>query len=544
MFPAFLNIQPVDAWTGTVHIKPDGSVDPVTAPVNRTGNLYTLTGNISSSGDGIVIDRGNIILDGAGFSVQGAYSYAGVHLYESNNVTIRNMIIKTFYYGIFVLASSESQITSNMILNCYHGLWMDLGGHNSVIGNNVTNCFSGIYLRISPGNLFRNNRMDDNDYNFGIDGYGFTTLINDIDTSNTVDGRPMYYWVSKHDLIVPLDAGYVGLVNCTRTTVHDLTIHNVGEGVLLAYTRNCTITNNTIVNSWYGILHIYDSNYNRISGNRLIHNEYGIVLYNTSRYNTIDENSIRDNHLGVWLVDSSNNKFYHNSFKHNSHQVDDYARYEPSVPASINTWDDGYPSGGNYWTDYNGTDGNHDGIGDTPYVIDANNSDHYPLLVHNIAVFSIAVSRTTIRQGYAVTINVTVENQGSYAETCNLKVYANATVIKTFTGIALNRSGLAKVSFSWNTTGLTVGRYVIKAYASPVQGETETADNTLTDGAILVVKPDVNGDGKVNILDLIRIATSLGARPGDPQWNPNADVNCDNIINILDLILVANSLGT
>jgi nitrous oxidase accessory protein NosD len=46
-----------------------------------------------------------------------------------------------------------------------------------------------------------------------------------------------------------------------------------------------------------------------------------------------------------------------------------------------NSWDDGYPSGGNYWSDYNGTDANHDGIGDTSHVLDANNTDHYPLMI-------------------------------------------------------------------------------------------------------------------------------------------------------------------
>jgi hypothetical protein len=73
---------------------------------------------------------------------------------------------------------------------------------------------------------------------------------------------------------------------------------------------------------------------------------------------------------------SYGNKILHNSFIDNVHQAVDNA--------TGNFWDDGYPSGGNYWSDYNGTDSNHDGIGDTPYVIDANNTDNYPLMVQYV----------------------------------------------------------------------------------------------------------------------------------------------------------------
>ena len=67
------------------------------------------------------------------------------------------------------------------------------------------------------------------------------------------------------------------------------------------------------------------------------------------------------------------NSIYTNDFINNGRQVD-------VLTIGVNTWDDGYPSGGNYLSDYSGTDSDGDGIGDTPYIIDENNQDNYPLM--------------------------------------------------------------------------------------------------------------------------------------------------------------------
>ena len=112
------NIQPVkSAWTGTVYIRADGSIDPVGAPVQRNGDIYTLTDNITSSGDGIVVERDNIIIDGAGYTVQGSGSGTGIYLFGRKNVTVRNTQIQNFNYGI----------------------WLSSSSNNTVIGNNITN---------------------------------------------------------------------------------------------------------------------------------------------------------------------------------------------------------------------------------------------------------------------------------------------------------------------------------------------------------------------------------------------------------------------
>jgi parallel beta-helix repeat protein len=107
---------------------------------------------------------------------------------------------------------------------------------------------------------------------------------------------------------------------------------------------------------------------------------YGIRLYDSSN-NSITGNNIANNWCGICLYYSSNNIIFHNNFVDNAREVYSYI--------SVNVWDDGYPSGGNYWSDYTGVDlfggpyqnmTGGDGIGDTPYTIDANNQDRYPLM--------------------------------------------------------------------------------------------------------------------------------------------------------------------
>ena len=73
MLSLAFNIKPAKAeWTGTVYIRSDGSIDPPDAPISSVDNItYTLTGNITSDADGIVVERSNIIIDGSGYTLQG-----------------------------------------------------------------------------------------------------------------------------------------------------------------------------------------------------------------------------------------------------------------------------------------------------------------------------------------------------------------------------------------------------------------------------------------------------------------------------------------
>ncbi|MEM3166211.1 MAG: right-handed parallel beta-helix repeat-containing protein, partial [Candidatus Methanomethylicia archaeon] len=140
---------------------------------------------------------------------------------------------------------------------------------------------------------------------------------------------------------------------------------------VLDNSRNSIITNNTITSNKVSGLSLCYSFSNIVANNTIMENGDGISLSYSSN-NNITSNNIMSNQYGIKLEYSSSNFIYHNSFIDNVHQV-----YSSE---SMNTWDNGYPSGGNYWSDYTGIDANNDGIGDTPYIIDESNLDRYPLM--------------------------------------------------------------------------------------------------------------------------------------------------------------------
>jgi PKD repeat protein len=142
-------------------------------------------------------------------------------------------------------------------------------------------------------------------------------------------------------------------------------------------------------------------------------------------------------------------------------------------------------------------------------------------------------------------MNVTVTNEGnSVSETFNVTIKFGNTSIETEPVIDLMPGENRTVRFSCDIDGISKGIYNISAYAWPVVGETNTADNTLTDGLVSVFTPgDVDRNGIVNVLDAIDLSNSFGKSTGQTGFIPNADFDDNGIINILDAITLANNFG-
>jgi parallel beta-helix repeat protein len=130
----------------TIHILAGGTIDPPTAPIRRNGDVYTLTDNIGSPADGIVVERDNIVIDGSGLTVEGAGADYGILLDERENVTIQNINIKNFYYGIVLNLSRSNSISRNNITDNGCGIWLEQSSHSNITGNTITHNYIGISL--------------------------------------------------------------------------------------------------------------------------------------------------------------------------------------------------------------------------------------------------------------------------------------------------------------------------------------------------------------------------------------------------------------
>jgi len=125
-----------------IYIRADGSVDPSTAPILRSGDIYTLTDLIYTSAlNGIVIERDDMVLDGAGYTLEGTGDNTGILFYGRNNLTIKNLDIRTLSCGIYLTDSTNIVIQANNVTNCQVGIWLvrctNLAYHNNFVDNNV-----------------------------------------------------------------------------------------------------------------------------------------------------------------------------------------------------------------------------------------------------------------------------------------------------------------------------------------------------------------------------------------------------------------------
>jgi len=329
-------LQIANANPQTIYIRSDGSIYPPTASITTVDNVtYTFTDNIN---DSIMMERDDIVIDGDDFTLQGSRELfsVGINLSGRENVTVRNTQIKDFYYGIRLCSSSNY----NTIIK------------NKLIGNGIS-----IYLDSSSNNSISENDMESDTYGVSLE----FSSNNKVYGNNVTDSNP---------------AGIIIDHFSNNNNVYENNMTSNYGGIELGYSSGNSISRNNVANNYCGI-YLYSSSGNNASKNSVVNNTYGIYIHEFSTDSNVYENNVNNNTYGIWLMNASLNRIYHNNFVENSQQVS----VDPSNNALYaNIWDDGYPSGGNYWSNYTGIDANVDGIGDSNCTIDTNNNDRYPLM--------------------------------------------------------------------------------------------------------------------------------------------------------------------
>ncbi len=225
----------------------------------------------------------------------------------------------------------------------------------------------------------------------------------------------------------------VGLDQSDHNTFYENYLYSDDNGALcLSNSNDNNFSKNSLGGSgYYGAPAVIlgASSNNIFARNTISSGSYADVLsLSWSSGNIFHENNLAGENA-LSLAQSSGNSFYHNNIF-----------CSVSADGLNNVWDNGYPSGGNYWSSYQGQDlfsgpdqniPGADGIGDTPNLLAPNNTDNYPFVEQyykfDVAVTNMIPSKNLVTYGDTVPINVTVENQGWSPVTFNLS--ANATFV-------------------------------------------------------------------------------------------------------------------
>jgi len=158
--------------------------------------------------------------------------------------------------------------------------------------------------------------------------------------------------------------------------------------------------------------------------------------------------------------------------------------------------------------------------------------------IHDVAVTNITPFRAVVRRGCTVRVNVTIANEGDLVETFPVTLYANTIPARTEV-VTLPSGNSTTLTFVWETGGVPYSNYTMIGYAWTVPNETDTLDNTLVDGWVVVtIGGDADGDFDCDADDaFMYVGLAYNSRVGDPNYNPNCDFDCDGDVDTDDVFM-------
>jgi nitrous oxidase accessory protein NosD len=176
-----------------IRIRSDGTLEPSNAPIQRTGNVYTFTGDLVNTT--LEVERDNTVIDGGGFTLQGNGHWdSGITLTNRSNVIVKNINIRDYWCSIYLTASSNITIYRNNMLTLWN-IVLDSSVDSQIIGNNITAQDTGFGYCINIEHNSSDNRIIANSFIEaggalqGMDGTNNKIYLNNfIDNSNNVMG--------------------------------------------------------------------------------------------------------------------------------------------------------------------------------------------------------------------------------------------------------------------------------------------------------------------------------------------------------------------
>jgi parallel beta-helix repeat protein len=285
-----------------------------------------LSGLVITSSDSTVIQN-NALFD------------TGVRVTGSNNTRILdNRIVgvtfasRGYGTGMALFSSQGDVLAHNNITNFYLALDIEGSTLNLIEGNVIQDTpldflnprvGTGVFIFDSPQNTFRDNEIkgafsslevdseNSSDCaqplrNFGVTSPCLVDYVQDINTSNTIDGKPVYYLVGANDERIPPNAGYVAIVNSTKVEVVSPNLEFAGDGIHVLFSANVLIqgANVTSTNGIWGWgsrdLTITNSQINPVFMNY----EIGILLENCSQINVVGNLILPGFQTGIRVDDS------------------------------------------------------------------------------------------------------------------------------------------------------------------------------------------------------------------------------------------------
>ncbi len=372
--------------------------------------------------------------------------YQGVGIWDSHdNFILNNTIRRNNNNGVYVESSSGNNISWNEISDSlnYHGISLYNADSNVMIGNHIFDVWlDGVYMSSAPGNRIYNNTIHDNWE--GV--YMFDSWMSEIrGNSISANSNGITSWSSSWSDIVSNNIS-----------------QNTNIGMYLEDNNNyLEITNNSFFLNSGSAVFASLSDQVTVSGNDFYGNLRGVNLVDSSNVSMFENNFAFNSWYGVDLTSSRDISVYHNNFIGNANQAGDDL-------AAENEWDDGYPSGGNYWDDYGGIDirsgpnqnlPGSDWIGDSPYVIDMDSQDEFPLMYPFGMIPSLPPTAPDAHlsganlENVTLTWNLSLDDGGGRNNVVEYAVYRGTT----YDGSGLSYDFLANVS---NGTSIFVDSYV------------------------------------------------------------------------------------